>query len=282
MKLMKKSDVLKPLTHYVADEKKQKNGIIIWGELYESEYVVLMEMLSVLNVFRDCYSVKEMLLECENDVIHYFDALANEVIPPDNFIVAPCLITANKLLMNYLSFLKTFFDVTSNNISKKHKNELPKFQKYDNKLYDDLFGYRFLKRLRNYAIHREMPLKHIESSTQNGTRITCVKSALLEFDKWSTVRNEILALDDFIDVMPYIEDSKQAILMLYVKALEILECDVHSLKTFFEKICGDIKIEHPIIIKPEENTHTYEVENLPMYYLDLFFSELKLYSTYRE
>lgn len=282
MKLMKKSDSLKPLTYYIADKGKQEDGIIIYVELSESEYKNLIEMLSILNAFRDCYSIKEMLLESENDIIYYFSTISTKFIPPDDSVIAPYLITANKLLMDYLSFLKAFFDVVSNKISKVRKKELPEFKKYNSKLYDDLFGYRFLTRLRNYAIHREMPLKHIESSSRNGTQITCHKSALLEYDKWSTVKNEICALTDSIDVLPYIEDSKKAILKLYVKVLKILECDVYSLKIYFEKLCSGLKFERAVIISTKENIHEIRVESLPTYYLDLFFSELKRYSAYKE
>lgn len=281
MKLMEKSDSLKPLTYYIADEEKQKNSIIIYGELSENEYKSLIEMLSILNAFRDCYSIKEMLLESENDITSYFSTISTRFIPPDDSEISPYLITANKLLMNYLSFLKTFFDVVSNKISKMCNKKLPVFQKYNSKLYDDLFGYRFLTRLRNYAVHREMPLKHIEVSSQNGTQITCHKSALLEYDKWSTVKNEICALTDSIDVLPYIEDSKKAILKLYVKALEILECDVYSLKIYFERLCSGLKFERAVIINTKENIHELRVESLPTYYLDLFFSELKRYSAYK-
>lgn len=273
---------LKPLTHYIADNVNQKTGIVIYGELSDREYEILMKMLSALIVFRDCYSVKEMFLESKNDIVHYFNTLTNEIIPPDDFVVAPYLITANKLLMNYLSFLKTFIDVVSNSISKAYKKELSVFQKYDSKLYDDLFGYRFLKRLRNYAIHQEMPLKHIEVSSRSGIQIFCKKSALLEFDGWSTVKKEISTLTDSIDVIPYVEDSKKAILKLYVKALGILECDVCSLKTYIEKLYFGIKTECPIIIKTGKTIHELAVESLPAYYLDLFFSELKLYSMYRK
>lgn len=282
MKLMEKSNSLKPSTHYLADKEKQENSLIIYGELSENEYGTLIEMLSILTVFRDCYSVKEMLLESENDITCYFSTMSTRFIPPDYSVAAPYLITANKLLMNYLSFLKTFVDVVSNKISKVCKEELPEFKKYNSKLYDDLFGYRFLTRLRNYAIHREMPLKHIKSSAQNGIQITCHKSELLEYDKWSTVRNEICALTDSIDVLPYIEDSKKAILKLYVKALEILECDVYSLKIYFEKLCSGLKFECAVIMNTKENIHEIRSESLPIYYLDLFFSELKRYSAYKE
>ena len=275
-------DSFTPWGYYIADNDGTNNHAVIWWKLSEDEYRALMKMLEVLSVFRDCYSVKEMLLESENDIICYFSTISTRFIPPDDLVVAPYLITANKLLMHYLSFLKTFFDVVSNKISKSYKKELSAFQEYNNKLYDDLFGYRFLTRLRNYAIHWEMPLKHIGVSSSNGIQITCQKSALLGFSGWSTVRSEICSLTDSIDVVPYIEDSKKAILRLYTKALEILKCDVCSLKIHFEKMNFGSTIKHPVIIKTGETIHKLEIESLPIYYLDLFFSELKLYSEYKE
>lgn len=275
-------NTLMPLKYYIADYADHKSRILIRRELPQNEYVALMKTLLVPTIFRDCYSVKEMLLESKNDILYYFNTLSTKVVPPDDSIVSPCLITANKLLMNYLSFLKTFLDVVSNSISKIHSEELPVFQKYDSKLYDDLLGYRFLKRLRNYAIHREMPLKHIEVSSKNGIQITCKRSTLLEFEGWSTVRNEILELTDTIDIMPYIEDSKIAVFKLYVRALKIIERDMCSLKLHFERLYSGGKAEFPIIIKIGKTIHEVAVETLPVYYLDLFFSELNRYSIYGE
>lgn len=267
-------DAFMPWGYYIADYGKIKNRIVVWGKFSESEYNILMEKLEILIAFRDCYSVKEMLLESEKDITCYFNTISTRVIPPDDSVVAPYLITANKLLMNYLSFLKTFFDIASNKISEVCNKELPAFQKYNSKLYDNLFGYRFLTRLRNYALHREMPLKYIEASSLNGIKIACQKSALLRYDKWNTLRSEICALTDPIDVVPYIEESKRAILKLYSKALEIFESDVCSLKEYFEKLYFWSEMERPVIIRTEETIHKLEVESLPAYYIDLFFLEI--------
>lgn len=267
---------------YVANYDNCKNRIEILAKLSEDEYTVLMKELSVLNVFRDCYSVKEMLTESKNDIINYLSGLSIKSIPPDYLVITPCLITANKLLMNYLSFLRTFKDVVSSSISKQYKEELVSLQKYDSKLYDNLFGYRFLTRLRNYAIHREMPLKQINVSSQNGTQITCNKSDLLQFDGWSTVKKEIVGLPDTVNVIPYIDDSEIAILMIYFRILKILEYDIYHLKSHLEKLYSGLNPTLPTIIKTKETIHEIEVEALPVYYLRLFLTELQDYSVYEK
>lgn len=255
--------------------------MLILGKISQHEYSSLMSMISVLAVFRDCFSIKEMLLESKDDIIHYVNKLSSRGIPPDYSIIMPCLISANKFLMNYLSFFKMFIDITSKNIKKIHKEELDEFQKYSSKLYDNLFGYRFISRLRNYAIHREMPLKNIEVSQQEGTRITCSKLELLQYDGWSTVKKEILALPDSIDVTPYIEESQIGAIKLYIKFLKIVAQDIFRLKSYLGELYAGFNPVSPTIITTGETIHKLQVEAVPVYYLNLFLKELKRYSMYQ-
>ena len=271
-------DAFTPWGYYIADQVDQKSKMLILGKISQQEYSDLTSMTSVLAVFRDCFSIKEMLLESKSDIINYLNRLSSQVIPPDYSIVMPCLISANKFLMNYLSFFKIFIDVSSKSIKKIHKEELQEFQKYSSKLYDSLFGYRFISRLRNYAIHREMPLKNLEVSRQEGTRITCRKSELLQYDGWSTVKKEILILPDGIDVIPYIEESQAGAIKLYIKILEIIAQDVYRLRSYLEELYAGLNPESPIIIITGGTIHEFKVDAVPVYYLNLFLKEQKRYS----
>ena len=269
-----------PWSYYVADQDNQKSEMLIFGKISQHEYSDLISMTSVLSVFRDCFSIKEMLLESKDDIIHYVNKLSSRDIPPDYSIIMPCLISANKFLMDYLSFFKMFIDITSKNVKKIHKEEFDEFQKYSSKLYDDLFGYRFICRLRNYAIHRAMPLKNIEVSRQEGTRITCSKSELLQYDGWSAVKKEILALPNRIDVIPYIEESQTGVIKLYVKFLKIVAQDIFRLKLYLRELYAGFNPESPTIIVTGETIHKLQVETIPVYYLNLFLKEQKRYSMY--
>lgn len=120
-------NAFKPWSYYVASLDNQKSEMLILGKISQHEYSSLMSMISVLAVFRDCFSIKEMLLESKDDIIHYVNKLSSRGIPPDYSIIMPCLISANKFLMNYLSFFKMFIDITSKNIKKIHKEELDEF-----------------------------------------------------------------------------------------------------------------------------------------------------------
>ena len=264
---------IQPNKIYIADNRTKGNSVVIWGEVSETEFQILEDEILILKNFRECYSVKEMLLECSSDILEYFQKLRSCFIPQDDSIVIPCLITTNKLVMNYLSFLKTFLDVVSKNISIVCDGELKEFQEYDRNLYDEFFGYRFLKRMRNYAVHRTMPLQHIESYVEHGTKITCKKADLLQFDGWSSVKAEIEKLPDNISISPYIEESNIAIHKLYEKALSVMASGVIPLKNHLTEMCEGKTISNPVIVKTGSTLHQVTVESLPLYYIELFFSE---------
>ena len=60
--------------------------------------------------------------------------------------------------------IKMSVDIFSNLISKKDKKLYVEFVKLNSQLYDENFGYRFLTRMRNYVMHRNMPFKKITNS----------------------------------------------------------------------------------------------------------------------
>jgi hypothetical protein len=77
--------------------------------------------------------------------------------------------------------------------------------------YDTVFAYRFLYRLRNYAQHLALPV-HTLSSSGHGWTLYLDRDALLEqFDGWSTVRNELEAGPDQIELEPLIRTCMESL-----------------------------------------------------------------------
>lgn len=270
------------LRYFAADynQEESQKRIVIWKELSEEDYLYILDLFMPLDFFRDSYSIKEMTLECGADVINYFHALQSYMLPPDELKMTSCLITANKHFINYLSFLKTFLDVISNHISKISRDHLKEFQSLDSKLYDDSFDYRFLKRMRNYVIHCKMPLKHISTRPEFGTRITCRRDDLLSFSGWSSLKDEIALMPEYIDIVPYVSGANLSIIKLYVKALESIKDDVVSLRAKLNEIYGETKAACPIILIEGNNIHTKQVEQLPVRYIDKYYLEMEKYKSY--
>lgn len=270
------------MRYFAADyiQDKSQSRIVIWKELSEKDYLHILNLFMPLDFFRDSYSIKEMTLECGKDAINYFRALGGYMLPADELKMTECLITANKHFINYLSFLKTFFDVVSNNISKISRDHLEEFKNFDSKLYDASFDYRFLKRMRNYVVHCKMPLKHVSVRPEFGTKITCRRDDLLKFSGWSSLKNEISLLPEHIDIVPYVYGANVSIMKLYVKAIEVIKDDVVALRTKLKEIYGETKVDCPIILIEGDDIHTKQVEQLPARYIDKYYLEIERYKSY--
>lgn len=77
--------------------------------------------------------------------------------------------------------------------------------------YDSVFAYRFLYRLRNYAQHLALPV-HTLSVSDNGWVFCVDRDALLEqFDGWSTVKNELAAGPEQIELEPLIRTCMESL-----------------------------------------------------------------------
>lgn len=273
--------VVRKVRYFAADYIQEESPrIVIWKELSEKDYFHISDLFMPLDFFRDSYSIKEMALECGTDVINYFHALESYMLPADELEMTSCLITANKHFINYLSFLKTFFDVVSNNISKISRDQLKEFKNFDSKLYDASFDYRFLKRMRNYVVHCKMPLKYVSVRPESGTRITCRRDDLLEFSGWSSLKNEISLLPEHIDIVPYVYGANASIMKLYMKAIGIIKDDVVALRTKLKEIYGETKVACPIILIEGDDIHTKQVEQLPVRYIEKYYLEIEKYKSY--
>ncbi|CAM5184958.1 hypothetical protein UACE39S_01432 [Ureibacillus acetophenoni] len=107
---------------------------------------------------------------------------------------------SNRLLMNYLSIIRTYDDHISSEISKTFDSQKKdEFKSFLSALYDEFFTYRFIVRLRNFAQHFDIP---ISSFTRNrdGNFVIMNKSHLLGYDGWSKVKKEIQEMDEEIFV----------------------------------------------------------------------------------
>jgi hypothetical protein len=144
----------------------------------------------------------------------------------------------NRLVINFLSAVRTFQDHAETNLNRTHGKESESFKIFKKSCslyFDNCFSYRFLYKLWNYSQHVGMPITGLETSSESVhinplevdhmLRATTSKSDLLKFDDWGKyriydkcgnykeieIKNEISRLPDQIDIKPYIDELMNCI-----------------------------------------------------------------------
>jgi len=144
----------------------------------------------------------------------------------------------NRLMINFLSAVRTFLDHTETNLKRtygKESENLKTFKKNCSSCYDNYFSYRFLYKLRNYSQHVGMPITGIDAASDliyinplavdYMLRITTLKSDLLKYEEWGRyiiydkcnnskkieIKDEISRLPDQVDINPYIDELMDCI-----------------------------------------------------------------------
>lgn len=228
-----------------------------------------------------CKSVTVMAMESGTDFLSFSKQMKDTQNSYDDGELDALLTTGNKLLINYLSFIKMFVDVISNSISKRDASKLAEFQELNRKMYDRFFGYRFLTRLRNYVVHYDIPLSSVSSYAADGIDLLCIRNNLLNYDGWSTLKVEICQLPEAFSVQPYIEESLVVLDILYLKALEIVADNVVAANGKITEFCKEYKISSPVILVidsiKEKKTH---IEKFPLNDMNEYFRDLNRHPNY--
>lgn len=248
-------------------------------QMSQHEYIKLFELFNFTGFYEICRSIKNMTLESADDLEQYLHTLYHSDLPCDDSKIAKHLTTGNKLLINFLSFIRTFYDVINHAISQKSASDAKEFEALNHALYDDFFGYRFFSRMRNYVIHYNMPLTTIVNS-ESGIVMYCNRSQLLQYGKWSTVKKEIEHLPEKIDIVPYIAEAKIAITTLYLKSLETIVIPAFEANQKISEIRQINNISTPIILIIHEGKNEPTIKTLPLQLLGDFFEDLKYHPNY--
>lgn len=195
------------------------------SEITPDQKEEIQSSISFVPYFYTCRQIRNITIESGTDFITYYNSLAKTQRIFNEREMIELLTSANKLLISYLSFLKSFFDITSKQLAIKKPGLLKDFQRKNSTMYDSFLGYRFLSRLRNYVIHVAMPLVQV-SSYSTGVSFSCSKNELLKYDGWSTIRSEISQLPESFSVVPFVSESNHVIDQLYLFALTAILDDV--------------------------------------------------------
>jgi len=176
---------------------------------------------------------------------------SDEIIKPISFF--------NQRLANILTSFRSYDDHIKRKISDTDLNHKTTLKYYGEKLsetYDKYFSFRFFSRLRSYVQHFGFPITKIKFNseivgefTEFTISLITLKSDLLKYKKWSSVKQEIERLEEEIDIRKYLNEFIYALSSFH----KIMR--VYYLNYFWdsEKKLNDIK-EMCI----EDNFHKYQ------------------------
>lgn len=135
------------------------------------------------------------------------------------------VLNINRLLLNFLSAIRTFLDHTQTKLTKRYgpqSDRLERFKEACSKCYDANFSYRFLIKLRNYSQHCGMPLGKLTLHSEenppysghvyHSLEAKFSRDDLLKFDLWGTrIQKEISQLPSEFDIVPHVVDMMKCI-----------------------------------------------------------------------
>lgn len=257
--------------------KSEHTDVKSVATITKQQYEEICNCFSFVDFYHTCKCLRSMVVENGNTLQNYILSLKTKKRSYTDSELEDLVIKANGMLVDFLSSIKMSVDIFSNLISKKDKKLYDEFVKLNSQLYDENFGYRFLTRMRNYVMHRNMPFKKITNSIEDGITIRCIKNILLEFDGWSTVKEEINLMPDCISIEKYVPEAIGCFGDLYIKAIEVISKDVVEGNIKINDICKQYNIKSPTILVMEENSKSFRIHDLPLYMMNEFLLEASRY-----
>lgn len=126
-------------------------------------------------------------------------------------------LNCNRMLLNYLSSIRTFLDHTQTFVIQKfgaESVEFAEFKSVTSFYYDNSFAYRFFYKLRNYAQHVGLPINSFQFSHSYDAEINLMRGTLsLSFDRdkllstynsWGNLKDELSSMPEMFDVIPLV------------------------------------------------------------------------------
>ncbi|OXB06262.1 hypothetical protein [Flavobacterium pectinovorum] len=193
------------------------------------------------------------------------------------------VLEANRLILNVIMGFKFFLDNAETYLKRNYGKEsliATDFIKLTNDCFDKSFAYRFLSKLRNYAIHLGFPLEVIhldinfnhenpENSRHTFQFILHIEKLIAEKDLFgSIVYKDLLKLNEDFDLIPLINELTHYITIIqkYIYRVEgvTLNEAIDNIETFVgnrKTATNEIKVYE--ITESKERTHTLQVYDVP-------------------
>lgn len=237
--------------YYIASKRYCKYKVIS-----ESEYQQYYESIKYVLFYHKFQELFELVKINVFEFWSYLNDVSekhrlNFIFADYNDAVDPILFTNQKIL-NVLSSFKTFEDHLKHQLSILFGSDnkvLEDFKKKDKASYDEYFGYRLFKRLRNYTQHYGFPIKTICFSYRGQSKnckleIYSVipkmkKKELLQYGGWSTLKNEINNLTDDIDIREYVNEFFHAFKLIFKSVQEQLAIKYKDSKKILDQLYNE-------------------------------------------
>ena len=202
----------------IEQEKEGGNKINIVREFHQYEYNIYTETSKYLGLHLKNKHLYQLIIRNGEELERYLRDIKGEKDSekPDHIIFE-----ANRLLMNYLSMLKTYDDHISSALTKTYSVEVKNdFKSFLSKMYDEFFMYRFIIRLRNFAQHFDIPISSF-TSDYNDNYVMMNRDQLLNFEGWSTVKKEIQSMEKNMPVEGLADSMNSIMRNVYLLVMQM-------------------------------------------------------------
>jgi len=172
-----------------------------------------------LNTIRNLLQLVELN---DRDITEYLNSVLNDLKIKSihwngvqNHDLRRAFLNTNRLLLNYLSSIKTFMDHCETNFNRRFGEESSEFMEFKKILsffYDKSFSYRFFYKLRNYSQHCGLPIHNIgvtSKKTDNGNEkiieleVAFDKNKLLaDYNSWGKLKEDFKDMPEQFDLYP--------------------------------------------------------------------------------
>lgn len=259
---------------YIDHEFNREHFLSDRGTISEEEFLRFRQQCHILERYISIRSLLYTAAKNGNDLLEYLDPIE---LYKKYCITKPStkkmLREANRLALNYASALRTLVEISTNEI-KDTAAEKAKFEAFQSIVFDNVQGYRFWIRLRNYLIHRKMLYEGC-SVAADSIVLSVSSSSLLEWHGWNSKQREDIELLDggncLTTVLPTIFSAFFLIGEWAVIQQEKFEKASSFLSEFMKHydITGElyIGIEEDGVLDGDKSLHlyyppTYEIENI--------------------
>ncbi|OGO05442.1 MAG: hypothetical protein A2Y73_04440 [Chloroflexi bacterium RBG_13_56_8] len=196
------------------------------------------------------------------------------------------LVDVNRVILNFLSSVRTFLDHSEAGLKRRYgaaSKEINQFKNAASWFYDNVFSYRFLYQVRNYAQHYALPLGRIEER-QRGDLATgkVISEVALYFSRDDLFENnfawkkplaeELPTLPSLIEIGPNMEEMMKCLDQLDVLLIEFELPALNEAVDILETYLADLEgvREHVYVFKrqdvesPKTDSQLIQLSQLPI------------------
>jgi hypothetical protein len=192
------------------------------------------------------------------------------------------VLEANRLILNLLIGFKFFLDNAETYLKRKYGKDsliVNDFKTLTSKCYDESFAYRFLSKLRNFAVHLGFPLEVIhldidfnkdnpEISKHSFQFILHIEKMKNEKDLFGNVYKDLENLNKDIELIPLINELTHYIIVLQKYMYRVQKESINNSIENLENIVGKHKTEKNQIkvyhnFEEQNNSVSFSVYDVP-------------------